>query len=65
MGWVGMEWDDAVLFGSKIQRDTGSFHVVIKHAPIPVSSLKSVLDFLQKGEWYPSSAVFVRHAQVS
>lgn len=34
-------------------------------SPVSVGGLKSVLDLLQKGEGYPSSAVFVSHAQKS
>lgn len=33
--------------------------------PVSVGGLKSVLDLLQKSEGYPSSAVFIRHAQKS
>ena len=33
-------------------------------APVPVSGLKSVLDFLEEGEGYPSPALLVCHAQV-
>lgn len=37
----------------------------VECAPISVGSLKSILDLLEKRKRYPSSAVFIRHAQKS
>ena len=34
------------------------------YTPVPVSGLKSVLDFLEKGEGYPSPALLVCHAEI-